>query len=58
MTATVRPYNRASDYETVGQCLIDIHRPMSKSGNWLQARWEYMHFHTESDESSFHRIGA
>ncbi len=58
MTATVRPYNRAEDYDRIGQFLIDTYRAQGGPGNWLQARWEYMHFHPEFDESSHHRIGV
>ncbi|MDA1280122.1 MAG: hypothetical protein O3B95_08815 [Chloroflexi bacterium] len=49
MTATVRSHNHTSDFELVSRLLIDTYRdpPVTRAGhvNWLQARWEYMHFH-------------
>jgi GNAT superfamily N-acetyltransferase len=35
----------------VGQFLIDTYRPGDRHDNWLQPRWEYMHYHPLFDES-------
>ena len=45
MGITFRPYNDKSDYERVGQFLIMTYRTTGNHINWLQPRWEYMHFH-------------
>jgi hypothetical protein len=41
----VRPYQSPQDFEEVGNFLIETFQPGSKLSNWLQPRWEYMHFH-------------
>jgi predicted N-acetyltransferase YhbS len=45
MKAIVRPYNHASDYERVGRFLVKTHDTTGPHVNWLQPRWEYMHYH-------------
>ncbi len=45
MKLTVSPYDHDSDFERVGQFLTDTHRTFGEHINWLQPRWEYMHFH-------------
>ena len=47
MTVSVRPYAPNFDFARVGNFLIrpyhgDVDSPFV---NWLQPRWEYMHFH-------------
>jgi predicted N-acetyltransferase YhbS len=56
MSITSRPYNRATDFERINQFLIDTYAV--PQGNWLQPRWEYMHFHPVLDASSLHKIGV
>ena len=45
MQTTVRHYNHSSDYERVGQFLVKTYRTTGGHINWLQPRWEYMHYH-------------
>ncbi len=45
MQVTVRHYNQAADYENVGRFLVRTYRPQGGHVNWLQPRWEYMHYH-------------
>lgn len=47
---TVQRYEHATDYSRVGQFLIDTYRPGDRHDNWLQPRWEYMHYHPLFDE--------
>ena len=47
---TVRRYEHATDYSRVGQFLIDTYRPGDRHDNWLQPRWECMHYHPLFDE--------
>ena len=51
MNVTVRRYEHSTDYNRVGQFLIDTYRPGDRHDNWLQPRWEYMHYHPLFDES-------
>lgn len=45
MKVTVRRYDHTTDYSRVGQFLIDTYQPGDQHDNWLQPRWEYMHYH-------------
>lgn len=49
MTTVLRAYDNATDFDKVSQFLIDTYHdptePRSGHINWLQTRWEYMHFH-------------
>ena len=58
MTIRVRPYDRPRDYERIGQFLLDTYQPGEKPGNWLQSRWEYMHYHPYLVESALDGIGV
>jgi GNAT superfamily N-acetyltransferase len=51
MNVTVRRYQHYSDYDRVGQFLIDTYRPGEHHDNWLRPRWEYMHYHPLFDEN-------
>lgn len=44
MNITVRPYKREEDYDLIGDFLIETYNG-EKYNNWLQPRWEYMHYH-------------
>jgi predicted N-acetyltransferase YhbS len=55
---TVRAYDHQSDYESVGNFLIDIYRPSRGLRTWLQPRWEYMHYHSLSEGLPLERIGV
>ena len=49
MTITQRSFNFDSDFDKVSQFLVDTYYDpaTTQAGhiNWLQTRWEYMHFH-------------
>ena len=51
MSVNVRRYEHSTDYNRVGQFLIDTYQPGDQHDNWLQPRWEYMHYHPSFDES-------
>lgn len=44
MNVQVRSYNRQKDFALVGDFLIDTYQPGEPPANWLQPRWEYMHY--------------
>lgn len=58
MEASSRQYNRTSDYEKVGEFLCRTYRTAGGHINWLQPRWEYMHFHPYIKEVALDRIGV
>ena len=45
MRARLRQYDHAADYERVGRFLVRTYRTTGGHINWLQPRWEYMHYH-------------
>lgn len=45
MGITFRHYNHATDYENVGRFLVKTYRTTGGHINWVQPRWEYMHYH-------------
>lgn len=45
MQASFRQYNHATDYQKVGEFLTRTYRTEGGHINWLQPRWEYMHYH-------------
>ncbi len=57
MSVTVRSYKYPDDYELVGQFLVNTYNVEGQHRNWLQPRWEYMHYHPLLDESSLNKIG-
>ncbi|HEY92056.1 MAG TPA: GNAT family N-acetyltransferase [Dehalococcoidia bacterium] len=57
MNISVRAYRRKDDFERVGQFLLETYRPGRQHSNWLQSRWEYMHYHPLLDESALPNIG-
>jgi hypothetical protein len=48
---TVQRYEHHTDYGRVGQFLVDTYRPGDHHENWLQPRWEYMHYHPLFDDT-------
>ena len=58
MTVETRPYDPAHDYEPVSRFFIDVYEPSDRLLNWMQPRWEYMHFHTMSIGLPFDRCGV
>jgi len=57
----LRAYDHATDFEKVSQLLIDTYHdpdtPQLGHINWLQTRWEYMHFHPLIKGMDRSRIG-
>jgi predicted N-acetyltransferase YhbS len=45
VSTIVRRYDHAADYERVGQFLLRTYRTTGGHINWVQPRWEYMHYH-------------
>jgi predicted N-acetyltransferase YhbS len=50
-------YEHAKDYERVNRFLLDTYQPGIYHDNWLQPRWEYMHYHPWLDKTSLNKIG-
>ncbi|MBO8167033.1 MAG: GNAT family N-acetyltransferase [Kosmotoga sp.] len=57
MNIKVRSYNWPDDYESVSKFLISTYKPGGKYPNWLQPRWEYMHYHPNLDRSLLNKVG-
>ena len=51
METRVRPYDRDRDFEAIGRFLVRTYDPEAVHRNWLQPRWEYMHYHPLLEES-------
>ena len=45
MDTAVRHYNHAHDYQRVGRFLVKTYGIREGHINWLQPRWEYVHYH-------------
>ncbi|MHC4930707.1 MAG: GNAT family N-acetyltransferase [Planctomycetota bacterium] len=58
MRTTVRNYDPAADYERVGRLLVRTFRTSGGHINWLQPRWEYMHFHPLIRDVDLRSIGV
>jgi len=61
MSVSLRSYQHSADYDRVGQFLVDTYQPGDRHTNWLQPRWEYMHYHPQLDklgESALTKIGV
>ena len=58
MSVTIRPYEHAADYNRVGRFLIDVYEPGDVFANWLQPRWEYMHFLSLTNDQPLERMGV
>jgi predicted N-acetyltransferase YhbS len=57
MGITVRHYNHALDYEKVDRFLVKTYRTTGGHINWVQPRWEYMHYHPQIREVDLNSIG-
>ena len=44
MTVTLRSYRHPEDFSRVGSFLVETYQPLRQPSNWLQPRWEYMHY--------------
>jgi len=49
--ARVRSYDLERDYDAVGRFLVRTYDPQAAHRNWLQPRWEYMHYHPQLQEN-------
>jgi predicted N-acetyltransferase YhbS len=54
----VRHYHQAADYERVGQFLLRTYGTKGGHINWLQPRWEYMHYHPLIRDVDLSAIGV
>jgi GNAT superfamily N-acetyltransferase len=52
-----RPYDRARDYERINDLLWRTYEAPAYP-NWLQARWEYMHWHPGLQAEYLHKIAV
>lgn len=57
MSVKVRAYRHSEDFARVGDFLIATYVPGVKSANWLQPRWEYMHYTYDLKEPDLRRFG-
>ena len=55
---TVRPYNHTADYEKINRFLVRTYRTTGGHINWLQPRWEYMHYHPHIRGVDLNSIGV
>lgn len=53
----IRHYKHPKDYSRVGDFLIETYQPGDTFSNWLQPRWEYMHYHSLINELDLMKIG-
>jgi predicted N-acetyltransferase YhbS len=58
MQISTRHYDRDHDFARVGQFLIRTYRTTGDHINWLQPRWEYMHYHPLIWNLDLTRIGV
>lgn len=61
MSIKLRSYGGPEDFERIGEFLVDTYYPGTRPENWLQPRWEYMHYHPlleELGESALTKIGV
>lgn len=57
MTIRMRSYVHEKDYDRVGDFLIKTYQHGDFFLNWLQPRWEYMHYHSYIKELDLSKIG-
>lgn len=57
MPTTLRAYDHVADFERVGRFLMQTYRTSGGHINWLQPRWEYMHFHPMINQVDRKSIG-
>jgi predicted N-acetyltransferase YhbS len=53
----IRPYVHERDYDRVNEFLVETYRPGDCFSNWLQPRWEYMHYHPYIKNLDLSKIG-
>jgi predicted N-acetyltransferase YhbS len=42
---SIRSYDHAADFDAVGRFLVEVYEPGRALANWLEPRWQYMHYH-------------
>jgi predicted N-acetyltransferase YhbS len=47
MSVKVRNYSGSKDFQAISDFLIANYQPDNADGNWLEPRWEYMHFRSD-----------
>lgn len=52
-----KTYNHKTDYELVNKFLFETYEK-GKYPNWLQPRWEYFHYHPNTDATCYDTIGV
>jgi predicted N-acetyltransferase YhbS len=57
MSIQLRAYVQEKDYDRIGDFLIETYRPGPFFLNWLQPRWEYMHYHPFIKDLDLTKIG-
>jgi predicted N-acetyltransferase YhbS len=57
LTIRIRPYVHDDDYDRVGDFLFATFQHGDFFINWLQPRWEYMHYHSYIKELDLSKIG-
>jgi predicted N-acetyltransferase YhbS len=57
MAVEIRSYIHEQDFDRVGDFLIQTYRHGDFFLNWLQPRWEYMHYHPYIKELDLSKIG-
>jgi GNAT superfamily N-acetyltransferase len=58
MTATMRNFNRSTDFLAISDFLYTLYQPDNRDGNWFQPIWEYAYTHGMFDGDSVERIGV
>jgi len=53
----IKPYIHENEFDRVGNFLVETYQPGDTFANWLQPRWEYMHFHPLIKETNLEKIG-
>ena len=53
----INSYDHERDFNRVGRFLIETYRPGDTFTNWLQPRWEYMHFLPSIKQLDLSKIG-
>ncbi len=58
MAVKLRTYQHDKDFDRVGRFLVETYRTSGGHINWLQPRWEYMHFHPLIQNIALESIGV
>jgi len=58
MSTTLRRYDHAADYGRIGRFLVRTYGNEDGHVNWVQPRWEYMHYHPLIRDVDLSAIGV